>query len=207
MAYTYLDILTTPGVVEAQKDNGARDQWEDFKGNREFTQFDENARAFIAARDSFYMASISDSGWPYVQHRGGPPGFLKVLGPTRLGFADYRGNRQYISLGNFKTDDRVALFLMNYPRRKRMKLLAHIKVHPNDDPEIARSLTDRDYPGEIERFFTLDLVAYDWNCPQHITQRFTKPMVAEAMEEMERELTALREENAQLKSNGPNRKS
>ena len=199
MAYTYLEMLTTPGVIAAQEENDARDQWSRFPGNREFTAFDENARAFLSQRDSFYMASNSASGWPYLQHRGGPPGFLKVLDESTLGFADYRGNGQYISLGNSKTDDRVALFLMDYPRRKRMKVMAHLSVHAPDDAEWAARIRDPDYPGVVERLMVLKLAAYDWNCPQHIAQRFTKAQVAEMIAPMHAELQELRAENAALK--------
>ncbi|WP_340644843.1 pyridoxamine 5'-phosphate oxidase family protein, partial [Phenylobacterium sp.] len=98
MAYDYLDRLATPSVQAAQTANGARKIWERFEGERVSDRFTENEAAFIGERDSFYLASVSESGWPYVQHRGGPPGFLRVLDETTLGFADYRGNRQYISL-------------------------------------------------------------------------------------------------------------
>lgn len=193
MAYTYLDIFTTPGVIEAQQENGAREQWEDFSGSREFTRLDGNAKAFIGARDSFYIASNSESGWPYLQHRGGPTGFLKVLDETTLGFADYRGNRQYITTGNSKADDRVALFLMDYPRRKRMKMLAHMSlVSAAERPELTERLQNPGYGAVIERFFLLKLEAYDWNCPQHITPRFTKDMVAAALEELRVENDNLR---------------
>lgn len=201
MPQSYLDMLTTPGVKAAQVENGSREQWARMEGKRVWRSFDDNARAFIAERDSFYMASNSASGWPYVQHRGGPPGFLKVLDDTRFGFADYRGNTQYITLGNAKSDDRVALFLMDYPRRKRLKILARLSVHDaNGEPELAEALRDPDYPAEVERLMVFTLEAYDWNCPQHITPRFTKAMVAEALDQQSREIAALREENAALKA-------
>lgn len=201
MAHTYLDLLTTPGVKEAQAQNDAREQWEDFSGSREFTSFDENARAFIAARDSFYIASLSASGWPYVQNRGGPPGFLKVLDDTTLGFSDFRGNSQYITLGNSKTEERVSLFLMDYPRRKRMKILARLTVHDATQyPDLAERLADPDYNGVVERLMTLSLAAYDWNCPQHIVQRFTKAEIADRVAPLQEELEALRAENAELKA-------
>ncbi|QZD90695.1 pyridoxamine 5'-phosphate oxidase family protein [Qipengyuania aurantiaca] len=200
MAYTYLDELTTKGVREAQRENDAREQWEGFSGSREFTRFDENAAAFIAARDSFYIASNSQSGWPYLQHRGGPPGFIKLLDDRRLGIADFRGNRQYITLGNSKEDDRVSLFLMDYPRRKRMKVLAHMSVHGAADAALARTLVDEDYGATVERFLVFTLVAYDWNCPQHITPRFTKVELAETMSVIEIELKRLRAENAELRA-------
>ena len=200
MAYTYLDELTTEGVREAQAENDARGQWEDFAGSREFTQFDENAAAFIAARDSFYIASNSESGWPYLQHRGGPPGFIKLLDETTLGIADFRGNRQYITLGNSKTDDRVSLFLIDYPRRKRMKILAHMSVHDADDPRLERSLVDVNYGATVERLLVFKLFAYDWNCPQHITPRYTEAQLAGTLAGVEEELQRLRTENEELRA-------
>ena len=147
------------------------------------------------------MATVSQSGWPYIQHRGGPAGFLKVLDETTLGFADFRGNRQYISLGNMASDDRVALFLMDYPNRARLKVLAHMSVRGlAAEPELAERLSSPDYKGRPERAFILKLEAFDWNCPQHITPRFTASEVAagtsllwERLAEAEAELKVLRE--------------
>ncbi|GAB5483225.1 MAG: pyridoxamine 5'-phosphate oxidase family protein [Parasphingorhabdus sp.] len=201
MSYKFLDMLTTDSVRAAQTENGAREQWEDFSGDRRFDHFDERAAAFIAARDSFYMASVSENGWPYVQHRGGPPGFLKVLDDKTLGFADYRGNRQYISLGNVRADDRVALFMVDYPRRKRLKLLARMTVHGvEDNPELAARIINADYPGQVERLMTLTLESYDWNCPQHIIPRFTKDMVDLAAKPLQDEIARLTSENEELRA-------
>lgn len=201
MAYKFLDMLTTDAVIAAQADNEAREQWADFQGDRMFDRFDERAAAFIAARDSFYMASVSENGWPYLQHRGGPAGFLKILDDRTLGFADFRGNRQYISLGNTRADDRVALFMVDYPRRKRLKLLGHLQAHALDaDPDLTRRIVDRDYPGEPERVMTIALEAYDWNCPQHIIPRYTKDMVDQAAQPLQDEIARLTAENEALKA-------
>ena len=129
---------------------------------------------FIGKRDSFYMASVGESGWPYVQHRGGPAGFMKVLDPKTIGFADYSGNRQYVSTGNFKTDDRVALFFMDYPNRRRLKMLGRVRSVALDEVEMLAKLEDDGYPAQLERGFTIQVEAFDWNCPQHITPRFTE---------------------------------
>jgi predicted pyridoxine 5'-phosphate oxidase superfamily flavin-nucleotide-binding protein len=134
--------------------------------------------AFIELRDTFYMASVSETGWPYVQHRGGPPGFVKVLDATSLGFADYRGNRQYISVGNMLTDDRVALILVDYPNRARLKLLGHARIVNSDEPELLAALNTPAYRARVERGFIIKVAAYDWNCPQHITPRFTQAEIA-----------------------------
>ena len=200
MAYTYLDELTTEGVIQAQRENAAREQWEDFRGSREFTSFDANAETFIASRDSLYIASNSQSGWPYLQHRGGPVGFIKVLDDTTLGIADFRGNRQYITLGNSKADDRVSLFLMDYPRRKRLKILARMSVHDAADATLRERIVDAEYPGQVERLLVFKLFAYDWNCPQHIVPRFTKEQLAPTLAEIEKQVANLRKENEELRA-------
>ncbi|MFZ3008674.1 MAG: pyridoxamine 5'-phosphate oxidase family protein [Phenylobacterium sp.] len=201
MAYDYLDRLATPSVQAAQAANGARQIWERFEGDRTSDRFTENEAAFIGARDSFYLASVSESGWPYVQHRGGPPGFLKVLDETTLGFADYRGNRQYISLGNIAADDRVALILMDYPNQARLKILAHMEARDlAADPDLAARLADPGYKGRPERGFVLRLEAFDWNCPQHITRRFTGPEIETVLGPMRQHVTDLEAENAALKA-------
>lgn len=201
MAYDYLDRLATPSVQAAQAANGARQIWERFEGDRTSDRFTENEAAFIGARDSFYLASVSESGWPYVQHRGGPPGFLKVLDETTLGFADYRGNRQYISLGNIAADDRVALILMDYPNQARLKILAHMEARDlAADPDLAARLADPGYKGRPERGFVLRLEAFDWNCPQHITRRFTGPEIETVLGPMRQRVTDLEAENAALKA-------
>jgi predicted pyridoxine 5'-phosphate oxidase superfamily flavin-nucleotide-binding protein len=132
--------------------------------------------AFIAARDSFYMATVNADGWPYIQHRGGPPGFLKVLGPNLLGFADLKGNRQLLSTGNVDGNDRVALFLMDYPHRERLKILGHARVlDAREHAEIADQLCPSpELRDRIERLFLIQAVSFDWNCPQYITPRYTE---------------------------------
>ena len=132
MSYKFLDIASTPSVRAAQAANGSREMWEKFKGHRTFDRFTEDEAAFIAERDSFYMATVSETGWPYVQHRGGPFGFLKVLDEKTLGFADFRGNLQYISVGNVAADDRAALILVDYPNQARLKILAHVEMRNID---------------------------------------------------------------------------
>ena len=198
MAYDFLDTLSTPGVRAAQAANGASALWA--KTDRSFNRFDEDVAAFIAARDSFYIATVSASGWPYVQHRGGPAGFLRVLDETTLGFADYRGNPQYITLGNVATDDRVALILVDYPRRARIKILAHLAVHDlAAEPDLAARLATPGAGGRPERGFTLKLASFDWNCPQHIIPRFTAAEVEEATAPLRSRIAALEAENAALR--------
>ncbi|MEJ0100256.1 MAG: pyridoxamine 5'-phosphate oxidase family protein [Pseudomonadota bacterium] len=200
MAYGFLDIAVTPAVRAAQAAMGADKLWTDFKGHREFERFSADEIAFIADRDSFYMATVSETGWPYIQHRGGPRGFLKVIDERTLAFADYRGNRQYISTGNVQADDRVALILVDYPHRARMKIYAHVEVvTPEADPQLAALVTVPGYKAKMERIFRLKLQAFDWNCPQHITPRFTEEEIEAALRPMRERLEKLEAENAELR--------
>ena len=132
-------------------------------------------RQFIAARDSFYIATVTEDGWPYIQHRGGRPGFLKVLDGRALAFADFAGNKQYITTGNLATNDRVALFLMDYPHQARLKIIGHARVAEiGEEPELEAELRQSAASATIERIFVVSITAYDWNCSQHIPQRFTR---------------------------------
>jgi uncharacterized protein len=163
-------------------------------------RFTERETAFIAARDSFYMATVAENGWPYVQHRGGPAGFLKVLDDRTLGFADYRGNRQFVSVGNLAGDGRVSLFLMDYPNRRRLKMLGRARlVDPAVEPEMMRQLRGDDEAG-IERGILISLEGFDWNCPQHITRRFSEAEISDATAPLRDRLSALEAENASLRS-------
>ncbi|MCY2959922.1 MAG: pyridoxamine 5'-phosphate oxidase family protein [Planctomycetota bacterium] len=176
MAQNFLDLALTPAVLAAQEHAYGRAAVPGQPGDRDALGPEEVA--FVTARDSFYMATVSETGWPYVQHRGGPPGFVKVLGPNEIAFADLRGNRQLISTGNLAGNDRVALILVDYPRRARLKILGHARaVDRGVDPELdARFDVDRP-GGRVERILRIDVVAFDWNCPQNITPRWTKSEV------------------------------
>lgn len=201
MAYGFLDIAVTPSVEAVQAKFGADHIWRDFQGHREFNRFTESEAAFIADRDSFYMATVSETGWPYIQHRGGPRGFLKVVDDQTLAFADYRGNRQYISTGNLAADDRACLFLMDYPRRGRLKIYARVEtLDPDADPALTALVAIPDYRAKLERVFRLRLKAFDWNCAQHITPRFTEREIAEAVRPLQAHLAALEAENADLRA-------
>jgi predicted pyridoxine 5'-phosphate oxidase superfamily flavin-nucleotide-binding protein len=199
MSYGFLDVAVTPSVRAVQAEMGVDKVWSDYRGRRQFDRFTENEISFIAERDSFYMASVSETGWPYVQHRGGPPGFLKVLDDKTLAFADYRGNRQYISMGIFAANERTCLFLMDYPRRARLKIYAHVERLALDaDPALTALVTDGGYKAKLERVLRLRLEAFDWNCSQHITPRFTEPQVAEAVRPLRERLAQLESDNAAL---------
>ena len=201
MSYGFMNIALTPRVRAAQATMGADHLWQDFKGHREFDRFTHNEAAFIAERDSFYMASVSETGWPYVQHRGGPRGFLKMVDDRTLAFADYRGNRQYISTGNLAADDRACLFLMDYAGRARLKVYARVEqVALDADVALTDLVTVPGYKAKIERIFRIRLESFDWNCPQHITPRFTEDEVNEAVRPLRDRLGALEAEIAGLRA-------
>ena len=201
MAYKFLDLASTPSVRAAQVANGSRQMWASMDANRDFDRFTDGEREFIAERDSFYMATISEAGWPYVQHRGGPPGFVKVLDERTLAFADFRGNRQYISLGNLAANDRASLIFVDYPNRARLKLFAHVEARDlATDSVLAAQLALPGYKGKPERAFVLTLETFDWNCPQHITPRFTADEVDAAVAPLRARLAALEAENARLRA-------
>jgi uncharacterized protein len=201
VSYKFLDIASTPSVRAAQAANGSREMWEEFKGHRAFDRFTDDEAAFIAARDSFYMATVSETGWPYVQHRGGPPGFLKVLDEKTLGFADFRGNLQYISVGNVAANDRAALILVDYPNRARLKILAHVEMRNiAADSELAARLAVPGYKAKLERACLLTLETFDWNCPQHITPRYTIDEIQAAAEPLQTRIAQLEAENRALRA-------
>jgi uncharacterized protein len=200
MSYGFLDVAITPSVRAVQAKMGADRLWKDFKGHREFDRFTDDEVAFISERDSFYMATVSETGWPYVQHRGGPRGFLKVIDDRTLAFADYRGNRQYISTGNLAADDRACLFLMDYAHRARLKIYVRVETLALDgDPALTKRVADAGYKAKLERIFRLRLKAFDWNCPQHISQRFTEEQVAECLRPLRDRLAQLEAENTELR--------
>ena len=180
MAAKYMQMALTPAVQAAQDHYFGRHQA--VREAPERDAFTEDEAAFIAARDSFYLGTVNGEGWPYIQHKGGPPGFLKMLGPHLLGFADYQGNRQVLSTGNLAENDRVSLFLMDYPRRERLKILGHARVlDAREHVALADQLSaEPALRKRTERLFLVEVVGFDWNCPQYITPRFTEAEV-EAM--------------------------
>ncbi|RYD43316.1 MAG: pyridoxamine 5'-phosphate oxidase family protein [Verrucomicrobiaceae bacterium] len=180
MAHKFMDITFTPRVREAQQHYYGRSQTIPPAPGNDPLGPDESA--FIESRDSFYMSSVSETGWPYVQHRGGPEGFVKVISPDEIIFADYKGNRQMLSTGNLSVDDRVCLFLMDYPSRTRLKLLGHAEVlDARDHPELVARITTPELAKITERIFRIRVVSFDWNCPKYITPRYTAAQVSEAV--------------------------
>ena len=192
MAHRFAEIAFTPEIRAIQAEQGSRSNYAVMDEGEDYNyRLGDREAGFIAARDSFYLASVSETGWPYVQHRGGPVGFMKLVDERHIGFADFSGNRQYVSTGNFRSDNRVALFFMDYPNRRRLKMLGRVRTVGLDEPELLAQLEDADYPAQVERGFIIEIEAYDWNCPQHITPRFTE-------EEIEEQLASLRNENQRL---------
>jgi predicted pyridoxine 5'-phosphate oxidase superfamily flavin-nucleotide-binding protein len=174
MGHKFAEIAFTQNVRDAQELNGSRNSYARMEaGPDSHDRLSDREAAFIAARDSFYMASVTETGWPYIQHRGGPPGFLRVLDDKTIGFADFRGNRQYVSVGNLAGDARVSLILVDYPNRARLKILGRAQVIGSEHNDQLEQLRLPDYRAVVERGFLITIEAFDWNCPQHITPRFT----------------------------------
>jgi uncharacterized protein len=186
------EIAFTPSVKAVQEKLGSRKAYAALEaGEHHNSELGSDESNFIMARDSFYMASVSETNWPYVQHRGGPAGFVKVLDARTLGFADYRGNRQYVSVGNLLKNDRVSLFFMDYPRRTRLKLLGHAELIGTERTELLKSLSVLEYKAKVERGMLIHVAAYDWNCPQHITPRFTQEQVETAIQPLRQRIATL----------------
>ena len=201
MGHKFAEIAFTDTVKTLQEAMGSRKSYARLEGREaEFNhRLTPREAAFIAERDSFYMATVSETGWPYVQHRGGAKGFVRVFDDKTIGFADYSGNRQYVSVGNLMKDDRVSLFFMDYPNRTRLKLLGRVTLVDRDDTETLQKLTLPGAKARIERGMLITVEAFDWNCPQHITPRFTAQEVEDAVLPLKRRLGELEAELAELK--------
>ena len=203
MAQNYRHTLFDEAVKAEQRRQGSRASYDKMDANADGTPDTLTAKeiAFIGERDSFYLASVTADGWPYMQHRGGPAGFLRHIAGNRIGFADYRGNRQYISTANLTGNDRVSLFLMDYPNRDRLKLVGHaVSVELADDPAAVTALMPAGYRATPERAFFIDVIGWEWNCSQHITPRFTEAEISAAVRPMAAELNQLRAEIAALRA-------
>jgi uncharacterized protein len=201
MAYTFGSLVFTPVIKSLQERYGSRKQY----ARREASAVGADVLGpseadFLREADSFYMASLGSTGWPYVQHRGGPMGFLKLIDEHTIAFADFRGNKQYISTGNLMTDNRVALIFVDYPRQARLKILGRVTIYEGENAkEWIEKLRDPDYDAVVERVFVIHVEAFDWNCQQHITPRFTEEQIREALAPVEKKMHALEAENEKLK--------
>ena len=201
MAHNFGSLVFTPVVKSLQEKYGSRRRYARMEeGGPSTDRLGPDESEFIEARDSFYMATMGSTGWPYVQHRGGPKGFLKVIDDHTLAFADFRGNKQYISTGNLATDDRVALIMVDYPRQARLKILGRAEVF---EGERARPWIDQLSKPEdavpVERAYVVKVEGFDWNCPKYITPRFTEEEIREALGPFERRLQELEKENKELR--------
>ena len=202
MGRRFAELAFTPLVKEQQVKHGSRGAYERVENSFiPGSRLGVDEQTMIRTRDSFYMASVSETGWPYIQHRGGPKGFLRVLDDQTIGFADLRGNKQYISLGNLQHDDRVALFLMDYPSQSRLKILGHVEIHEDDATarELLETLRMSEEKTPAERAVLIRVEAFDWNCQQHITPRYTQEQLSEILEPIRRRLDELEKENARLR--------
>lgn len=201
MAHNFGSLVFTPLVKALQEKYGSRRQYARMEASSPSPdRLGPDETEFIAERDSFYMATIGATGWPYVQHRGGPQGFLKVIDDHTIAFADFRGNKQFISTGNIATDNRVALIMVDYPRQVRLKILGRAEVFEGEPArEWIAKLREPGYKAVIERVYVIKVEAFDWNCQQHITPRFTEKQIQEALAPFERQMKELERENETLR--------
>jgi predicted pyridoxine 5'-phosphate oxidase superfamily flavin-nucleotide-binding protein len=203
MTRAFTEISFTPSVLALQIQNGSAEGYAKFMapGADRADRIGRAEAGFISGRDGFFQATVSESGWPYVQFRGGPTGFLKVLDDQTIAYADFRGNRQYLSAGNLTDDDRISMILMDYPNRRRLKVWGRAKLTgSSDDPKLMTQLQDLSYRGRPERAVVITVEALDWNCPQHITQRMTMEELEPQLEPLRAELSRLNSENEKLRS-------
>ncbi len=200
MPNVYHEIAFTPAVKALQEAEGSREVYAKYEASetRMKTELTEQETGYIAGRDSFYMSSVSETGWPYMQHRGGPVGFIKPLNAREFGWAEYVGNRQYISTGNIAGDPRVSLFFIDYASKTRLKMYGHARVVGLDDP-VMETLTEGSDGLRVERGMVVEVASYEWNCPKYITERYTKGEVSQALAQMGARIAEL---EAQLAAKG-----
>jgi hypothetical protein len=187
------DIAFTPSVQQHQRRRGSRDTYQRMSETPPPGGLGPEEAAFLTARDSFYLASVGEGGWPYVQHRGGPAGFLHVVDPTHLAWTERPGNRQLVTAGNLDHDGRIALIAVDYPSRRRLKLLGHAEWSPDPDPGVLRALGAT---GRLEGLVTVEVAAFDWNCAKFITPRYTAEQVRELTAELAARIADLEAELA-----------
>jgi predicted pyridoxine 5'-phosphate oxidase superfamily flavin-nucleotide-binding protein len=201
MPHRFAELAFTPAVKAVQERQGSRESYERFAARSPANdRLGPDEVAFLAERDSFYMATVSETSWPYVQHRGGPPGFVRVLDERTIALADFRGNRQYVSVGNLAGDGRVALIFMDYVHQRRLKVLGRARVvEIADDPALLARLALPGYDARVERAMAIAVEAFDWNCPQHITPRFTEPEILQLVAPLRARVAELEAEVGRLR--------
>jgi predicted pyridoxine 5'-phosphate oxidase superfamily flavin-nucleotide-binding protein len=201
MAKNFAEIAFTESVKAQQEKYGSRRQYARMEQFERGTELSFNEEDFIAEQDGFYLATVGEQDQPYVQFRGGPKGFLKVIDKKTLGYADFRGNLQYISVGNLQKNNRATLILTDYARQARLKIFVTVEViEAKYNPELTAKLTMPDYQAKIERAMILHVEAFDWNCPQHITPRYTIEQVREMSAPLLEHIEQLEKEIAELKN-------
>jgi len=201
MTAHYQHLAFTPNIKAEQTAHGSRGHYEKYEGAPDQPDLITDAEAaFIAARDSFYMATVGETGWPYMQHRGGPPGFVRVLDAHTLGMADFRGNRQYITLGNIAADNRTSLFFMDYANKRRLKALARITRRDlAEDTELAEKLALPGYRAKVEHALLFTIEAFEWNCPAHITPRWSEAEIGPGIKDLHSQIALLQAEVKRLR--------
>ena len=207
MPTSFADIAFTPSVQALQSRHGSRKQYARMQARAEESTLSARERDFLQQADTFYLATVGETGWPYVQHRGGPPGFVRVRSPSQVAFADFRGNLQYVSAGNVARDDRASIIVVDVANRRRLKLLGHLHLVDlaDADEALVASVALPGYRATVERIALFDVVAFDWNCPQHITQRFTADEVEAVTRPLEVRIATLEAElrHANLRAAAP----
>lgn len=200
MAKNFAEIAFTDAVKKLQEKHGSRSSYERMEKFSVTDGLTEGEMSFIKNRDSFYLASIGENEFPYIQHRGGPKGFLKVLSRKQLGFIDFIGNKQYVSVGNMETNKNVSLIMIDYPTRTRLKIFAKAEVvEIADNPELYEELGLDDYKFRPERMMIFHIETFDWNCPQHIIPRYTVAEINDAFLTQQKYVKKLEEEIKALK--------
>ncbi len=200
MGNNFGSLVFTPMVKALQEKYGSRRQYARMEGSSPPGHLSLDESTFIAEQESFYLATVGATGWPYVQYRGGSKGFLKVIDDHTLAFADFQGNKQFITSGNLATDNRIALIMVDYPRQARLKLLGRVEIFEGDAArDWVKQLRTEGYKAVISRVFVIRIEAFDWNCPQHIKRRFTEEQIQEALAPFERRLHDLETENQELR--------
>lgn len=201
MTENFTELAFTESVKAQQEKYGTRTAYSRMERGGEFrNKLTWQEQGYISERDSFYLASSGANGWPYMQFRGGPKGFLKVIDENTLAYADFRGNGQYISTGNFQDNQKTMLFLMDYPNKRRLKIWATAEVlDPADQPELTKQLVMPGYDAIVERIIIFKVEAFDWNCPQHITPRFTEEEVKASQQKLTARIAELEKDNQELR--------
>jgi uncharacterized protein len=184
----YLDLAVGTSAIEHQTRRGSRDSYQQMADTPAPSGLGLDEIEFLTARDSLYIASVGEGGWPYVQHRGGEPGFVRVIDQTHLAWAERSGNRQFLSAGNLDHDDRVSLIAVDYPNRQRLKLFGHARFDPSPTADELKAVG---FEGRIEGVLTVEVVAFAWNCPKYITPRYTAEEVRSIIEPLQQRIDDL----------------